>query len=126
MKRESAMACSRKSAKSRFMHQPIESIFTSCKLDITTSSSTSWTAKSVSTAGSRTAMTTIAVGKFRKRTRQTTRIVEATARLLPKDPPRSPCHYIMVEADIHLRPLHKYILDIHKVFEPLACCLKGI
>jgi hypothetical protein len=32
----------------------------------------------------------------------------------------------MVEADIHLRPLHTSILDICKVFEPLACCIKGI
>jgi hypothetical protein len=35
-------------------------------------------------------------------------------------------HNIMVEADIHLRLLHTSILDINKVFEPLACCLKGI
>jgi hypothetical protein len=34
--------------------------------------------------------------------------------------------YVMVEANIHLRPLHTSILDIHKVFEPLVCCLKGI
>jgi hypothetical protein len=32
----------------------------------------------------------------------------------------------MFEADIHLRPLHTSILDIHKVFEPLVCCLKDI
>jgi len=32
----------------------------------------------------------------------------------------------MVEADIHLKPLLKSILDIYKVFEPLVCCLKGI
>jgi hypothetical protein len=32
----------------------------------------------------------------------------------------------MVEADIHLRPLHTSILDIYTVFEPLICCLKGI
>ncbi len=36
------------------------------------------------------------------------------------------CHNIIVEADIHLRPLHTSILDIYKVFEPLVCCLKGI
>ncbi len=36
------------------------------------------------------------------------------------------CHNIMVEADIHFRPLHTSILDIYKVFEPLVCCLKGI
>ena len=36
------------------------------------------------------------------------------------------CHYIMVEADIHLRPLHTSILGIYKVFEPLLCCLKGM
>ncbi len=35
------------------------------------------------------------------------------------------CHNVMVEADIHLRPLHTSILDIYKVFEPLVCCLKG-
>jgi hypothetical protein len=33
---------------------------------------------------------------------------------------------IMVEADIHLRPLHTSIVDIYKVFELLVCCLKGI
>ncbi len=32
----------------------------------------------------------------------------------------------MVEADIHLRPLHTSILDIYKVIETLVCCLKGI
>jgi hypothetical protein len=32
----------------------------------------------------------------------------------------------MVEADIHLRPLHTSILDIYKVFEPLVCFLNGI
>ena len=32
----------------------------------------------------------------------------------------------MVEADIHLRPLHTSILDIFKVSETLLCCLKGI
>jgi hypothetical protein len=32
----------------------------------------------------------------------------------------------MVEADIHLRPLHTSLVDIYKVFEPLVCCLKGI
>ncbi len=36
------------------------------------------------------------------------------------------CHYIMVEADIHLRLLPTSILDIHNMFEPLVCCLKGI
>ncbi len=32
----------------------------------------------------------------------------------------------MVEADIHLRLLHKSELDISKVFESLTCCLRGI
>jgi hypothetical protein len=32
----------------------------------------------------------------------------------------------MVEADIHLKPLHTSILDMYKVFETLVCCLKGI
>jgi hypothetical protein len=32
----------------------------------------------------------------------------------------------MVEANIHLRPLHTTRLDIYKVFETLVCCLKGI
>jgi hypothetical protein len=32
----------------------------------------------------------------------------------------------MVEADIHLRLLHKSILDIYNMLEPLVCCLKGI
>jgi hypothetical protein len=32
----------------------------------------------------------------------------------------------MVEADIHLKLLHTSIVDIHKVFEPLVCCLNGI
>ncbi len=36
------------------------------------------------------------------------------------------CHNAMVEADIHLRLLHTSIFDIHKVFEPLLCCLKAI
>jgi hypothetical protein len=31
----------------------------------------------------------------------------------------------MVEANIHLRPLHTSILGIYKVFELLVCCLKG-
>ncbi len=31
----------------------------------------------------------------------------------------------MVEANIHLRPLHTSILDIYQVCEPLVCCLKG-
>ncbi len=35
-------------------------------------------------------------------------------------------HNLMVEADIHLRPLHTSILDIYKVFQPLVCCIKGI
>ena len=35
-------------------------------------------------------------------------------------------HNVMVEADIHFRPLHTYIVDIFKVFETLVCCLKGI
>ena len=36
------------------------------------------------------------------------------------------CHYIMVEADIHLKPLPTSTFDIYKVFELLVCCLKGI
>jgi hypothetical protein len=36
------------------------------------------------------------------------------------------CHYVMVEAYIHLRPLHTSIFDIYKGFEQLLCCLKGI
>ncbi len=36
------------------------------------------------------------------------------------------CHNVMVEADIHFRPLHTSILDIDKVFETLVCCFKGI
>jgi hypothetical protein len=35
-------------------------------------------------------------------------------------------HYIMFEDDMHFRPLHTYILDIYKVFEPLVCCLKRV
>jgi hypothetical protein len=35
-------------------------------------------------------------------------------------------HYVMFEADMHSGPLHTSILDIYKVFEPLACSLKGI
>jgi hypothetical protein len=35
------------------------------------------------------------------------------------------CHSVMVEADIHIRPLHTFILDIYAVFEPLVCCFKG-
>jgi hypothetical protein len=31
-----------------------------------------------------------------------------------------------IEADIHLRPLHTYILDIYDVFQALVRCLKGI
>ena len=37
------------------------------------------------------------------------------------------CHRVMVEADIHLRPLHTYkLVDVYTVFEPLVCCLKAI
>ncbi len=36
------------------------------------------------------------------------------------------CHNFMVEADIHLKPLHTSILDMYKVFETLVCCLKSI
>jgi hypothetical protein len=36
------------------------------------------------------------------------------------------CHYIMVEADIHLRLVPTSILDIYNVLESLLCCLKGI
>ena len=36
------------------------------------------------------------------------------------------CHNIMIEADIHLRPLHTSILVIYKLFETLVCCLNGI
>ncbi len=36
------------------------------------------------------------------------------------------CHNLMVEADVHLRPLHTSMVDIYKVFETLVCCLKGI
>jgi hypothetical protein len=36
------------------------------------------------------------------------------------------CHNVMFEADIYLRLLHSSILDMYKVFEPLACCLNGI
>ncbi len=36
------------------------------------------------------------------------------------------CHYIMVEADTHLRLLPKSILDIYNVLEPLVCCPRGI
>ncbi len=32
----------------------------------------------------------------------------------------------MVEADIHLRPLHTSILGMYIVFGPLVCCLKSI
>jgi hypothetical protein len=32
----------------------------------------------------------------------------------------------MFDADIHLRPLPNFILDIYTVFEPLLCCLKGM
>ncbi len=36
------------------------------------------------------------------------------------------CHYVMVEADIHLRLLLTSIFGIKNVFEVLFCCLKGI
>ncbi len=36
------------------------------------------------------------------------------------------CLNIIVEANVHFRPLHASILDIYKVFELLVCCLKGI
>ncbi len=36
------------------------------------------------------------------------------------------CHYIMVEADIHLRLVLTSILDIYNVLESLLCCLNGI
>ena len=36
------------------------------------------------------------------------------------------CHNVIVDADIHLRPLHTFILDIYKVIMTLVCCLKGI
>ena len=36
------------------------------------------------------------------------------------------CHNVMIEADIHLRPLHTSILVIYKLFETLVCCLNGI
>ncbi len=36
------------------------------------------------------------------------------------------CHYIMVEAHIHLKPLHTSIFDMYKRFDQLLCCLKGI
>jgi hypothetical protein len=36
------------------------------------------------------------------------------------------CHYIMVEADIHLRLLPTSNADIYSVLESLVCCLKGI
>ena len=36
------------------------------------------------------------------------------------------CHNVMVEADIHLRPLQTSILVIYKVFETLVCCLNCI
>ena len=32
----------------------------------------------------------------------------------------------MVEADVHLRPLHASLVCIYKVFELLVCGLKGI
>ncbi len=36
------------------------------------------------------------------------------------------CHFILVEAHIHLRLLPTSILDIYKVFDPLVCCFTGI
>ncbi len=36
------------------------------------------------------------------------------------------CHFIIVEAHIHLRLLPISILDIYKVFEPLVCCLISV
>ncbi len=36
------------------------------------------------------------------------------------------CHYIMVEADSHLKPLPPSILDIYKVFEHIDMLSKGI
>jgi hypothetical protein len=36
------------------------------------------------------------------------------------------CHYVMVEADIHLRLLSTSIWDIYNVLEPLVYCPKGI
>ncbi len=36
------------------------------------------------------------------------------------------CNNLMVEAHIHLRPLHTSILDIYKVFLTFVCCLKAI
>ena len=33
---------------------------------------------------------------------------------------------VMVEADIHFRPLNTSMLYIYKVFETLVCCLNGI
>ena len=36
------------------------------------------------------------------------------------------CHNVMFWADIYLRPLHTYILDIYKVFEPLVCYFKSM
>jgi len=36
------------------------------------------------------------------------------------------CHNVMNEADIHLQPLHTFILVIYKLFETLVCCLNGI
>jgi hypothetical protein len=36
------------------------------------------------------------------------------------------CHYVLVEADIHLKPLHISISCIYKAYKPLVCCLKGM
>ncbi len=36
------------------------------------------------------------------------------------------CHNVMVEADIHLRPLYTSMLDTYNMFEPLVCSLKSI
>jgi hypothetical protein len=38
----------------------------------------------------------------------------------------SQCHNVMFDADIYLSLLQTSILDIHKVFQLLVCCLKGI
>ncbi len=36
------------------------------------------------------------------------------------------CHNVIVETDIHRRPIHTSILDIWKVCELLVCCFKGV
>ncbi len=48
-----------------------------------------------------------------------------TPAMLPPDLGNQ-CHHIMFEADIYLRLLDTFVLEIYKVFEPLVCCLKGI